>query len=904
MPGIVPEDDLPQSIIRLVPKEDLPAKIQAPAEMKALPPAAENMGQYLINRAGEVVTGKNITDIMSAIGVGEPMVSGVESARKRIGIVPGMVPPSVGGEGKLQRTAANIVTAPFDVLSYLGTGGIPLKISQSMAAAAGGDIMGDIGRELGPTGKEGISGFVGGMLGGAGAGMIPGSIKSTVETGASLVKQAKDVYKEGGGEQARAVVDAMANTYVRNIFQGAAKADPNFVQKLQEGVLLSKSLGKDLPVGAMVDNPVIRKEIDKLLATNPDFKAKYQKQWDDATEAVRLKQEKLFGVPAAATPVKVFPTIVGADRKVAGRIEALNQNIAKVSEQVSPTTNYQELGARAENLIEAKKAAARASVQPDYDKAFKIAEDNNLTLPKEAVEDIYTFVSDKTINDIFKTMQPVYKKISAIFKPSQADEMKYDPSTRLIGPVTEISFSDKKVADLDSLKREVNSEIRKTKDETKLRLLEELKSKVNDSIYATGKDTPFAEAYKAADTKYYELVGIPYSSETIKSIGRARWDEAVLPAITKNKSTLSEFLHATRGEGRDIAESAFLLDFDKYTVTNGIVDVKKAERWLKANDTALTLLPGVRGQISDTKNVISSIEQAKGRLEAQFVASKRAEIVSDSGMTSKQIIDAMYRDPQFVSSFIKKHGQNRDTVQALRSIAIDDVLSAANPVELLNDRAKQHTFNRLFGGSLSKVIYLAQSSERLKSHDPSKIATAIEYAIPKDQLEQMTGIPATQAFSQLRNQIISVTQKIANLGSKVYTSAVAKQQEQLLHDLLLDPKQVDNIVKIIEATDKGVPVGKKEAVSFANKIIGISKRYAQRKGIEAVKGAYIGGGVGAVEEQVQQTMPGGELQYSAGVIPSTKQNVEIQTSEAAKTAFLEGNISEKEYKAILRDMGK
>jgi hypothetical protein len=819
------------------------ASIERPPEPQqaTAAPRATGVSEYYANRAIRSALGEGTTSLLGMVlpkSIGEPLQTGVRSAMSSLGF-PEMAPPGEGSLGRSQRQFGNIVAGITDpmTLAPIGKAGTMLRMAEGGLGATGAEAVGSLGQAIGGQTGQVVGGLVGGALGGTVPQKI-GVAKDVVQGGVGRIKSAIKQGQTGEVPQAaKEAVEKVASGYVTNIMKAAQAADPNFLGKIQQSMNEAGQAGVNMPILNLVSNPIVKQEVENLLSRYPSFRANYEKMWNDAKALVEKKASMEYGTPQTAARVKAIGDITSAQKKVARKLSTFDSSIAKISDAYNVSPDNQKLGARLNSLIDAKEKTAMEQAAPAYNDAFKYAEDNALKMPNIEVEKLYTYVKDEKYADIFKTFPALYRKVENVFKPVVGEGLDFNPQTFEITRKTTQEFGAKEIQDLDSLKRELNKVIRTTKDENNLRILTDFKQQVQGSIDAV--DPVFAEKYKAADAQYRATVGIPFNSETAKMIDRAKFDENIVPLITRNKSMLQEMLQATGKDGLPIAEAAFMSDFGKYAVVNGVLNTTKANKWLKDNATEISLVPGLKDKIMDSRNAIANIEASKAALNANFARAKAADILGKEGMTVKQIVDKSTSDPAFLTAFMNKHGKNTETLSAIRSFALDDLLSYKNPMDALDDKVKGAFYNRVFEGRLDRVKQLANVSRMLGEFSPDDIGMVIKNSVPKDALEKATSLPANTAFSVIRDRIMSPIQKVFVLTNKAMTGLSARRQDELLQEILIDPKKVEQLAKASQKIVDGDMLTADEAKGFLVNMLRLAEKYVV-PGEGAVRGAVVG----------------------------------------------------------------
>jgi len=658
---------------------------------------------------------------------------------------------------------------------------------------AGRKIGGDTGATVGRV----AGAFGGGVTSAVAAGSIPRTTAMMTEAGIALAPKVRQIYQQLSGVAPDDQIAREAGRHIENVFVAAAASDPNFVKVLEEAAAAQASTGVKLPLSSVLqDNAVINQYIAQLSAKDPAFREAYYSSFQAAKTMLRNRSEKMFGKPSGADEILAANVkdvdVTGA---VGRKKASIDRRITQASSDLE-TVDPAAFGAQVVKVTDEAEAAARTSVAPLYTNAFDVAKQKGVDLPSESVGDIYQFVAGEKANDVFKTFPSIYGKIVSRFKPQTVEGANLvDASGRPIGSQTGEAFKGATVEDLDSLKREVNAQLRKTKTDSEIRLLTELKSKVNQHISTLDPD--FVSAYKLADQTYLQKVGLPFNEETINMIGRAKFDENVVPLLTKNKSTLTQFVDATGENGKKLAEQAFISDLTNFAVKDGVLDPARVNAWLKNKNDALSMLPDVRDRVVKASGDVKELMNQKAALGDKFVKAAEDRILKLEGKNAQSIVNSLYGSADFTEKFMKQHGANPDSLKAIRSFMLDDLLSSGKPIELLNDRTKARAFNRVFGPTYAdKIKQLSVIADRI-THDPSAVSANLSF-IPKSKIEELVGAPPEMIISRITNPVMSNFYAFTSLMSKFVNRRVSESVDKDMKRILLDPKEAALLFKAVQ----------------------------------------------------------------------------------------------------------
>jgi len=635
---------------------------------------------------------------------------------------------------------------------------------------------------------------------------------------------------------------------ISNIFIAAGAADPTFMDTLAKAAKAQQSVSLRTPGGAPVqmpissllaDNPVINNFIQSLSAKDPVFRAQYGSQFEQAKQSLSVNQMRLFGDPSK---VRVEVSPIDLVKPQARRTRTIDEQIADAYKDTTLDPNV--FGQRVATLVASKEDAALKSVKPLYTEAFDIAKQKNVELPASSVDDIFNFVAGEQASDIFKTFPSIYNRVRGKFRPA---EVAPSPILTAEGkPMTEggIKFSAATVEDLDSLKREINKQLRKTSEPADIRLLSELKSRVGGHI--DNLDPDFVQAYRNADASYFQKVGLPFNSETLKAVDRKKFVEQIAPAIIGNKSNVDDFIRATGEDGIRVARDAFYDSFSRAALKNDILDPKAANKWLSKNQGGVSLVPGLEDELRTASNNVASLIAERNRLDSAFKKVAGDQIVSSGGFKSPQeLVSKMYGDVNFTNKFMQQYGANKDAVNAARSFMLDDIIRAGDPIDMLNDRTKAAVFNRVFGPTYAqKVQDFALVSERL-----NKDLTNVPFkgqTVPRTPIEQLTGIPPEQIISRINNPVSGPVYAITSLMSKFWAKKASDATEEKLKALLLNPTDAVKVFKAIEPKASGFDQQKiQDAIS-------VGKKYGIQWVADAVQDFSTGAARGAIQPMTEE----------------------------------------------------
>ena len=755
---------------------------------------------------------------------------------------------------------------PLGVVSRMGPAAQVLARPAEQFLLGGGAEAGGIAGEAAgeKVGAPTAGRVAGSLLGSLGTAYTVGSTgKLAIDVGGKGWNAAKNMWDKVRGKTPEDELLKEVDNRISNVLIAAMSARPDMMSKVEEAVRAQQSVSLkapgapnvQLPTSALIaDNPVIVSFIQNLSSRDPEFRAKYGLQFEQAVNDLRKNQVRLFGDPtkisaeAARQAEAGKPLVSGYDlaRAEQRKVRTIEEQIADAykRQEVDPTA----FGTQVERLVAQKEKTARESTKPLYAEAFKVATDKGVELPPAAVNDVYDFVVNSQNADIFARFPTIYNKVRAKFRPTETE-----PSPVLTAegrPMTPAGreFTPASVEDLDSLKREINKQLRGSRDENNVRLLTLLKERVNGHIESLDPD--FVNAYRNADKAYLQRVGLPFSAETLKSIDRKKFVEQIAPALIGNRTNVDDFLRVTGADGEQVVRDAFYDSFAKAALKNDVIDPKAASKWLAANSPKMAPIAGLEDELRGAVNNVQALKAQQSRLEGEFRRVAGQQILGKEGIAEPaDLVKKMYGSVDFTNKFMRQYGANKDAVNAARAYMLDDIVAkGGNAVDFLNNRDNAAIFNRVFGpGYSKKVADFAAVSERL-NRDLTQVAFRPE-TVPKTPVEELTGIPLEQIISRFFNPVSGARYAVTSLFSKYWAKQAATRTEEKLKELLLNPTDFLKVARAVEPKAKGVTPEQIKDLLNVGKKYGID--WVQEASMNMRAGATRGAAVG-MQQPIQQ----------------------------------------------------
>lgn len=692
-----------------------------------------------------------------------------------------------------------------DPTSYLGGGGLLRKGASAILPGMFGEGALSVAEKLdvGPLGEIGAA-VVGGGVGGAVNSGLGRAGRAAVGA-AQFARGGKNLV-----EGANAKLLGQAEQHVQNTIRDAVAADPELLQKIVKLQQEAKTLGVELPLHVIGNNPVIKAAISTLARKDPTFAGLYAKQYDEALSALAGDQSKVFGDPIAGAS-RLQGQLKEPKAAQVDRIQTkLDDRAYAAAKPMAPFFNDQKLSVqlkRRSDVVDAPHNISPRST-PLYDAAIDSAEANKDALTPASVDKIASLLrSEKAENPFskFPTLwETVQRKLRLVDEPARVFS-----DSGAIPQAVKQQTQPLNFAQVFDLKEAISTEYRRLNPKT-------------DQDYWT-KRAELTKLRQAVD----EGIQADFNPETV--------------ALRKKADTQYAFDFTLK----DISREAFN--------EKGQLNPKAVMKWLEnpKNQSALNRLEDIDGVslkelVANPSIAVAKIMEKKDSVNGIYGRMNLMRVLDASSMTPKQIVDKMGADPAFTGQFLKTYGKNNDALLALRSIALDDIMQSPEPlVELLKNKNKAQMYSRVFGPAYRQHVEdLASLSQRL-AKDPSSVGFDFKNAISKDQLQEVSGVPLTQVFSKFRNPIISKWQAIVELGSKAMTARAEDAYEQSMKRILLDPAALAEYAKAVK------PVGPSTTVD-PNKLLAWAKKYgfgeAQNTAKQAKRGAFLGLQQGVINE--------------------------------------------------------
>lgn len=752
----------------------------------------------LITGKQQPTFGENVKRLQKAAGT----VTGATEETK----APDVLTEIAGG-------AARMMTDP---LGYVGGGmmkagtGIVEKAGQVAARAGGLFGMGATGTGGGIVGAETEKAITGQDTGtgraiGSIAGVLSGVPAATAVTegtaaATNMVQQLWNKYQRVKADPDGAN-QAYASGAAKRLLEIIAKEQPG--QKLDEIVTEFNRIGnvinkQDVPLMvAMADNPAVRNQVERLVKENPAFRQRVNTELETLATSIDKQASSIFG--ERYTPVSGIRTPLTKELNNAVKArEAIENRIDDLTTRFIPGMDQGEIGAKIENLVNARKQAVTAEMKPVYTSVLEDAKKAGAKLPDTAVRDIYGFVISNNMRDIFGKGTKLDNAIIKNFGPKEGE------------------FFPASFEAVDSLKRELNALQRGRLTADEARKLSQLEDVVDASRQQIKGN--FNQRLIDADRLYYEKIGVPFSAQGIKDIDSKKYAEQVAPVIIKNESSLKQFLNVAGDQGTEIARNAVYADAYNKVIKNDALDPKALSRYLQKNEAVLNRLPGVKEELQKSlfddsalkiarKDIDDKVKITEKRIADNFILSvKDADGVAVPNYS--QLADRLFSDPNFYGKITKdlKALDKKTAESVTNSIRAEIVEKARNSTDggvgFLTNPKNARVINQIFGsGYQSSVKDLLKISDALNKADINKIGTVVTRSDLDALAKIVPGLDIPYVTSTLRDRISSSVQKSVRLLSRMQTAKLKTATDDALSELLLDPQGLKKLQSVSNTFD-------------------------------------------------------------------------------------------------------
>lgn len=714
-------------------------------------------------------------------------------------------------------TRGTVSEGPLAFFGAKGPVSAAVELAHTFAATAAGAYGGDAGAEIATSlgaPEEVAEGFrtAGALTGGLGTSLVRSPLTAAGSAVSKTISERKRL-----AASAEKASEFLAMDDLDGIIKAATKAQPDLDLVIQRTIELQDKI-PDLvvpPAATLAGNPIIIKNMDRLLRTKPEFLAEMQQRVGDSANAIKIYKEKNFGQAGESLDLELRKAI-SKDSGI--NLSNVNKRISEIDKQLEKRVGGLEskiddvaVGADVKNLMKAKEAAVKNKLSPRYDQLLRKAELDGLELSPASVKNIYDAVRIQKLEDLFGIEPKLAKDIKSKWYPQK--EVIQSPILLAGGvkqkPIVREVFKPASVKDFDSLKRNLNTAIRKTKDPDSKTKLEGLKSQLQAELNSLPED--FITSYRSLDNQFYKELGIPKGSEGLKQLDAARF-ELKTGQYLANPEQARDFLAFTGQEGIPVVRNAILLKMDRAGVLkDGNFNANRFNQFLRTNERLINSVPNLRQELETNASTITDLMNVKAKLDYDFnIKSKELTEGFIQGLEKQRfssVIENILNKPNVSLKYLDDvKNFSPETSKMLKQGMRAGLLEAAvnsnkSMVEFINSNS--NVFKQWFGPRyLENVENIAKASDIL-----NKINTNARFAIDmknEDSLKAATRMSAPEWVSLIRDRITSNTTKLAIASSKITARSADAKRDGHLMELLLNPEKLSDIEKLVKANKPNI----------------------------------------------------------------------------------------------------
>ena len=590
----------------------------------------------------------------------------------------------------------------------------------------------------------------------------------------------------------------------------------------------------DIPLLVMAaDSPTAQAELKRLMQTNPGFRKDIEDEVYKLGIAIDKHADSIFGTRYAPVELSTLPEKLRArGQKLIDLRFELDKKIEILDLSFIPK-NADDIGLQVQNLIAKRESFAREEMKPVYATIDKEAAAANVVMPGSSTTDLYSYVKENNLRDLFGKQSPIDKLVMKYLEPkkntekvivdrinpdlttTQVERMRGDlaPShPEYIAPQSiDLSWEQ-----MDSLKKSINRFGRENLTQTERRQLNQFKTFFKEKrleMKGTEKsglrfDDKIAlelnAKLDAADVLYYEKIGIPYSQEGILQINSKKYATEIAPVLFKNNESLDQFLSVAGLEGVEIAQNAYILQMYDKVMKDGVFNPKKVRALMRRDRRILDSLPGVKkmleksmvdqgelmlkrdainNQATDFKKEIADHFLISSALSPNYPNLAARLVKGDMGFYKKIQDDLKLLDTS--SAEIVRNNIQREYVTQVFQTAQKN---KDGGMRFLLDPANEKMLNTLFDKERIDIFKkLSMVSDNLKKIDIADL-NAKSVAQQVDPVsKRLPGVSSQYFFAQIRDRVSSVGMKVIRVVTHINQTQLQSRLDTTVQELLLHP---------------------------------------------------------------------------------------------------------------------
>jgi hypothetical protein len=699
----------------------------------------------------------------------------------------------------VQRVMHSVAKVPLDLSTYVGGSLLKGGVAAGQAAAQSvkskamemfGKFLGDAttGAAAAAGSTSAVEGLKGagvdnqlalgaaGLAGGVGAATVAPFTPSrmAIRAGQSAM-QNKEGISQGVQDGVQSAANALGNAKVANTLKQAVQDDPNLLTTLRESTEVGKRLGINLPTVAAAGDPSVLVQKGKELASSGargsdgvSFRAKQEAAIREADTGLRQNildkvgdATKLSNQVEARTVMKTQQLNAG----VALSERKYNEAIDNTTAMIRNLSDKPNAGAAVARIADAQEGLAKAKFKPEY---AQLSDD---------IQGSGFQFSPETVNGMIDSGQILQRQNFMDLLPVEARRAMTKLTDTVDGGVG-LSFTD-----FDEIKRGVNRVLRETEPGSRENLIMQ---RFRDEVVNPARASlppKLAKRYDDLDTRYFESIGLKFGQQGIKDIGSARYNQDIVPRLARNPEALEHFIKVGGEEGMQAARDVMLAQLKHQDVKP-----EKLADWVRKNDQQLSLIPGLKEELSGQAGLVAGLAEAKAKAIAAQSDYITNDIMGKTGGSVERAFQKLLKDPQALADTLKRYGGSSqtgmvDTLQAIRSVAFEQILDNPGMLGAIKaSKEQQRNLTKIMGPDfVQQMNDVMQVAPMLKN---SLDAAFSNKAAIQDGFQEMFGITVPSFISKVMNRIAGVVTTTADIGRTVVLAKGKQASDRLLTDFL------------------------------------------------------------------------------------------------------------------------
>ena len=610
-----------------------------------------------------------------------------------------------------------------------------------------------------------------------------------------------------------------AKRFVKNVVD-YQKGMPDF-KAINEDFNTMRPKTSQAPYPLMVhlaDNPQLMTTVRSEYANNPKFARLYKTEIEAYAEEIATNQSVFFGTkyenikPLIETANN--EVIIANKERIASR-QKIDAEIEQATDSLLPERTPTEIGKSVEELVQKRKTVAYKEMTPLYNDLRAVAARDKSVLPAEGVKKLRDYVVGNDVNDIFKVGTKIEGQVTGYLSPKKVTETVLDFKTGTKKTKTSLKYEPLSFANVDSLKRALNRTKRGKLPEDQERTIN-LMSGVLEEVGETVTGGYF-KRLKKLDSLYYEKIGIPFNSQTIKEIDYKKYAEEIYPVIVKREQNLDEFLGAVGPSGYPVIKEALFADMHSKMTTNNF-NPNTFTTYVKRHEHVIDRVPGLRKELDDISKDFHILSARKGLIDIQakqkikdlennFIRHNVSALQGDANFT--QAANTWLNNPAKRDKIVldlkaleKSDPQGVSVAYEMLRTKVTENILAKNTSESIIDTLTNPDFKQplslLMGKNYQKNLKSFAKLRGLMSEAEAVIPSMI-----KDNTKSSTvfGVQTPDIINTIKERLGSLFYKVSKLSQKLVEANPGQGRAEVL-DLIVNPNSLQKFADIAKQVER------------------------------------------------------------------------------------------------------